>query len=282
MLTIPINADEISRIPTLLGFGPDDIAARVRKLAHLARTEVVRLAKRHLHTSQAEYIRGIQPVEFSVTGGRATGVIYLRGAFPNMVEDGADPYNLRKTLLKPGGKVKRSAKGHLYRSIPFRHTGPDSSGKTGGPAVGQAYTAEGQRETSRAHRGQLSQAEARTMGRAVWRQAQALEPTLGVPGGKVQYGGRLDVSDIPGASEPLRARHATPIYAGMIRQQKTYQRATQSTYMTFRTISNNPDTVREDEGGRNWMHPGIEARGLFEKADAYVQRIAGPVLLGDR
>ena len=291
-LVIPIPPNELTRIPDLLGFGPDEIAGRVRRLAHMARTEVVRLAKRHLHTSEAEYVRGIQPVEFRVTGNRATGVIFLRGTFPNMVEDGADPWNLRKTLLKPGGKVRRSAKGHLYRSIPFRHMGPDAGGKNA-PPVGQAYAAEGQRDTSRAFRGRLSAAEARTMGRAVWRRAQKLEASKGTPGGGVQPGGRLDVSDIAGANEPLRRRHAAPLYAGMVRQQKTYRRATQSQFVTFRTISNNPATMRYDTQTQfkgynvmgntasvNWMHPGIEARGLFAKADTYVQRIAGAILLG--
>lgn len=293
-LVIPIPPDELTRIPTLAGFGPDEIAGRVRRLAHMARTEIVRLAKRHLHTSEAEYVRGVQPVEFRVTGRRATGVIYLRGALPNMVEDGAEPWNLRKTLLKPGGKVRRSAKGHLYRSIPFRHMGPDASGKNA-PPVGQAYTAEGQRDTSRAFRGRLSAAEARTMGRAVWRRAQELEASKSTPGGGVTPGGRLDVGGIAGASDLLRPRHAAPIYAGMVRQQKTYRRATQSQFVTFRTISNNPATMRYDTQTRfkgynvfgntasvNWMHPGIEARGLFEKADIYVQRIAGAILLGSK
>lgn len=279
MIIVPIPVGEIARIPDLAGFGEAEIAGRVRRLAHLARTEVVRLAKQRLHTSQAKYVKGIQPVEFRVMSGHATGVIYLTGAFPNMVEDGVDPYDLRKTLLKPGGKVRRSAKGHMYRAIPFRHAGPTSSGRQTA-AVGQAYTSEGQRETSRAFRGRMTQAEARTMGRAVWRRAQKLAPTTGTPGGRVQYGGQLDTDGIAGASETLRARHAAPIYQGMIRQQKTYEKATQSTYMTFRMISNNPDTVREDDGGRNWMHPGIEARGLFKAADEYVQRIAGAILLG--
>ena len=99
----------------------------------------------------------------------------------------------------------------------------------------------------------------------------------------------------PPAPVDKRPRHAAPIYAGIVRQQKTYRRATQSQFMTFRTISNNPATMRYDTQTQikgynvmgntasvNWMHPGIEARGLFEKADIYVQRIAGAILLGSK
>lgn len=278
---IQISPDDIVNIPDLLGLGAAGINARVQKLTHLARTELVRLAKRELHTSQAEYERAIQPVAMASAGGKSVGIVALVGTFPNMVENGQDAWDLRETLLKPGGKVKRSARGFLYRVIPFRHMGPTASGKHGSP-VGQAYTSEGARDTSRAFRGRLTLAESRTMGRAVWKRAQALqEARAASPGKPAQPAEPLDVSDIAGAGERLRGRHAAPIYAGMIRQQKTYERATQSAMMTFRVISNDPRTHRSDgDGVKNWTHPGLEARHLFAKADAYIGKIAEAVLQG--
>lgn len=258
-------------IPLMLpmsGFSPAQVQAVVVKMTHLARSNLVTRAQKQLRTSARDYVAAIAPVEIIEDDGGSTGFVDLVGAFANMVENGAQPWDLRDSLLKPGTRNLRiSAKGFLYLSVPFGHAMPGASGRNHA-VVGSAYTGEGQSPKTRAHRGDLSADDAAKMGRAVARAARQLAPSTGLPGGKVSYGGRLDEGT--GGAGLLRPRHATDIYAGMIRNTKFYEKATQSTHTTFRTISNNPDTIREDEGGPNWLHPGITARQLVPQTANYI------------
>ncbi len=67
-----------------------------------------------------------------------------------------------------------------------------------------------------------------------------------------------------------RDAHSTDIYAGMVRKQKTYAKATQSSYVTFRTISEAmPD---------KWLSRGIEARGLADQVSARVGELATQIV----
>jgi hypothetical protein len=263
-------ADLVS-IPELAGVAGVAKSFSLKKMAQVARSRLVVLARQRLFTSATDYVRGIQPMRMEKgPGGVERFVIDVLGALPWMVEHGMSSWDLRQTILKPGTRrLKVSKEGYLYVSIPFRHMGPGASGRNA-PAMGSQFTEATLRQDSRAFRGDMDQKAARTMGRAVYRDAKALAPTLSaLGGGKVQYGGRLAPGT--GGAEQLRARHVTDIFAGMIREEKTYEKATQSQFMTFRTISNNPNSFREDEGGQNWTHPGITARHLVTEAKAYME-----------
>ena len=278
-----ILAEDLPMIPMLQGFGPTGIQAGLARIGDIARTRLVTLAQQELKTSQRDYIAGISnPVLFVDNKGVPGVEITLRGALPNMLENGAEPFDLRVTLLNPGKEkrpgtrgIVRSKQGYLYRSIPFRRMGQGASGKNA-PRIGGAETSEGQRETSRAFRGQMTAEQARTQGRAVVRAAKKLAPTVGLPGEKVQYGGSLPAGTA--GSQKLRPRHATDLNAGMLREQKTYESATQDQFITFRTISNNPNTVRSDDAqpsgpAQNWMHPGLTRRLLIPKTETYIDML---------
>lgn len=287
---IKVAPEDLPLIPTLLGVTPDSAERGLGRIGDLARTKLVTLAKQRLFSSQVDYIAGIQqPRVFTDDRGVPTMELTLRGAFPNMVENGAGSFDLRTTLLNPSAKkrpgtkgVRRSKKGFLYRAIPFRRMGPQASGKNAA-ALGAAESASGKRDSSLAFRGGKSAAEALAMGRAVQRAARKLAPTVGVPGSKVKYGGRLGAG--VGGSAPLRGRHKTDLYEGTIREEKVYEKATQSQLMTFRMISTNPNTFREDADGgapeRNWVHPGITARRLIPATADYVQTVLARKWLGD-
>lgn len=253
--------------------GPIGSSWSIRKMAQVARGRLVVLAQQRLFTSSADYVRGIQPMRLERTaGGGERIVIDVLGALPWMVEHGMPAWDLRATILKPGTRrLKVSRAGYFYASIPFEHADPGASGRNAAPA-GSQYTEANLRQDSRAFRGDLDQQAARTMGRAVMREARELAATRSaVGGGRVQYGGRLAPGT--GGAQVLRDRHVTDLFAGMIRQEKTYERATQNTFTTFRTISNNPDSMREDQGGKNWTHPGITARRLIPEAKDYMERM---------
>jgi len=268
-----LDPTDLASIPELAGVAGVSKEFNLKKAAQVARSRLVVLAQQRLFTSARDYVKGIQPMRLEKgPGGVDRYVIDVLGSLPWMVEHGMAAWDLRLTILKPGTRrLKVSKAGYLYVSIPFRHMGPSASGRSA-QAAGSQFTEASLRSDSKAFRGDLTAAAARTMGRAVMREARKLAPTLSsVGGGKVQYGGRLAPGT--GGAELLRARHVTDIFSGMVREEKTYEKATQSQFTTFRTISNNPESFREDEGGRNWTHPGITARHLVPEAKAYMEQL---------
>jgi len=92
-------------------------------------------------------------------------------------------------------------------------------------------------------------------GAGTLRAAQSLLPTLSDPQGGTLWGGRLGA--------------AAGRFAGMVRMQKTYSKATQSTYGMWRTMS---------EAGAAWNHPGVAAHHIFKKAQAAIAAAMASVL----
>lgn len=229
-----------------------DLQRALRTIGAAAREHWVTLAKRELHTTAQDYIKGIQDIQSD--GMRVT--ISLVGVVPNMVEQGWDARDLRETLLGPNSRAKTSADGNRYNVIPFRHGTPGSGGRNVG----------------------------KPMPRPIHNVAKAMEATLSRPGGlshgpgghTVAYGDRLH----PGMTMSRAARkilgrkerphHKSSIYMGMIRQEKTYRSSAQPSYHTFRTISSR---VRE-----GWMHPGITPRLLHRKVEKHVSKIQGALI----
>jgi hypothetical protein len=247
----------------LIAAHPDVIDRVLYDLASGARDFWLKRAGEKLHTTLRDYVDGIQEVE--VEPGRVT--VALVGALANMIEDGAQPYDMHDTLLGPsvplagpGQRGKRVNKaGQFYRSIPFRHQVPGTLGKGGGAVMGSQYF----RNSPMAKQLQAE------LGKAIHKAAKKLAPTSGMPGAPTSWGGRLPPG-VAGVSK-LKPHHTTDIYAGMVRQVKTYGKATQATYTTFRTIS--------DAVPGKWLHPGIGAVNLADEVQKHVEAIAGDAFM---
>lgn len=232
-LAVPHNAD----------------AMRVlRGLASAARTNWVQIAKARLNTTARDYVQGIsQPEE------AAPGVIEitLKGRIPNMVEKGWPATDLRQTVIPNARTRKISKDGHAYVHVPFRHGTPGSSGKN----VGRPMPAEIHRIAKHLapHRSEH--------GMGSFKAPEASQTASRLRPG-MSHVGLKKVSEEAQKLLTARAKpwHAASLYSGMVRQEKTYSKATQSQYKTWRTISNNPDTRKDP---RSWHHPGIEARSLI-------------------
>lgn len=243
-------------LPDALGLSKTSLNAALVVAQHMAYHHWGVLADRELNTSRTEYKRGIKLGEFA--HGKSVSVL-LEGEFPNMIEHGRDAWNLRETILKPGTKnLHQSKDGHYYVHVPFRHYVKN---------IGKPYAELG-----------FSDALVKRIQRGVNATRKELLGSRGAPGRGTKWGDRLP----SGLAPLLRRRHVTDIYAGMVRQQKKYAVADQSYYMTFRTISNNPDTIRED----NWTHPGIKARNLVDRVmdyavDAFMREIGKETTGGD-
>ena len=252
------------------GLNERQITQFVEILADAARAEWIRLAQQDSSSFAQDYARGIQkPVV-----AQGTAVISLVGSVANMLEHGAPGVDLRDLLL--GGDVptvprgergKHEAKeGGYYRAIPFRHATPGASGGVVGQEMGSAYS------------GHQAVADAKKLAQEVYGQALKLQPHQ-------NREAKPSERRLPAGMAPkLRDHHKTDIYAGMIREEKTYESATQGQYFTFRTISTHVTEVSEGAGGKNvrtrvpatvgWQRGPIHARNYAEQVAAYVTRIA--------
>jgi hypothetical protein len=225
-------------------------------VADMARAEWIRLAQSDLTSTQQDYIAGIGPPQ--QRGGFIE--ITLGGKLPNMIEGGFAGGDMRKTHLS-GPSVKTSKEGHKYMSVPFRHATSGTRGFAG-----------------------------RVMPRGVYQAAKKLRGTLTGPDGRVTlWGERLK----SGLAAKLQPHHETDIYASMIRAQKTYEATSQSSYHTFRTISDNPGTrkfitpaggvhrgAEPPQGSREagWIHPGIDARHFAPRVKSFVESQASALI----
>ena len=250
---------------------PDAIESIMQNLARAAHSQWVKLVNNdsgfgsHL---KGDYNREIQPIEYSP--GKA--ILALVGELSHLLEDGDAELDMRTTLLGPNVPIvpegQRGAHMSLndtkYRAIPFRHTTP-GAGKVVGQAMGSAYSG---------HQGVL---DAVKLGRAVHKAAKKLTDysirdslTENSPQRKNL---RLRTKGIRAGLAPgqkaiplLRAHHKSNIYQGMIRESHTYEKSTQNTYTTFRTIS-----TGTTEG---WIRGPIAPRRYLDQVSEYVGRIA--------
>jgi len=270
----------ISDIPALIpieilaGLDPEITHRIILDIADASRAEWIRLASGDNKVGshwRYDYINGIQEV---VEESPGTAVIALVGEIPHMLEDGAEEQDLRETLLGSGvpeapvgsrGK-HRSLNDDFYRAIPFRHMTPGSGDAPRGDTHGQ--------EMGTPYSGAMAEANAAKLGQEVYAQAKKLAATRSAPGAGAVYGGRLAPGTggaYPLANKTTGTKHKTDIYAGMIREEKTYEKATQSQYMTFRTISTG---VRDD----SWIRRAIPARHYAQDVAEYAQKLAPRVI----
>jgi hypothetical protein len=256
--------------------GKEFPAAVLDDLAASARAKWITIAQRTLHSSKRDYIDSIS--EVMVEGSDDMGVmmrsIELTGWLANAVEQGIDGYDLRETLLggdKPGVKLNKDGK--KYRSIPFRHGTPGSQGQAGVP-MGARMGPQHSQSMAFAASGVMEKGQAAALGRAIYKRAEALQAGKRLGNSKSGTGfvplrmgkTKTTVLHVP----KLAPWHKTDIYAGMKKETKTYKTATQSQYMTFRTISEaNPE---------GWIHPGIQARRIAPQVEQFIRSIATKAL----
>lgn len=239
---------------TLAGAMPHrpDVTRAVRGLGAAAVQKWKSLAQKELRATSRDYIAGIQ-----VNYDKDRAIITLEGVLPNMIERGWSGGDMRDWLLtSPKAKQGKNGK---YLAIPFRHGSAGSSGRNVGPA----------------------------MPKSIHEVAKRLAPTISRPGGLTHHAGgghtawgeRLH----PGLPMKQAARkilqrkekpwHASSIYMGMVRKEKQYAKAKQSSYTTFRTIS-----THSNEPGKHWIHPGIKARRFAPRVQKHVEKIASRIV----
>lgn len=253
MALITVDTTDLRAKLLALLLNKGDVERITRGLAAAARQRWVAKAQKELRSTSRDYIAGIGEIE--VKGQIAT--IALTGKVPNMVEQGWSGADMRATLLGPGAKnVKTAADGSRYNTVPFRHGTPG----TGGRNVGREMPPEIHKEAKK---------------------LVATVSRIGANGkpGAVMYGGRLvPTAKMGEAARTIlatkeRAHHWGSIYLGMIKEQKTYEKATQNQFTTFRRISTNVK-----RGAKHWVHPGITARAFAEKVQQEIKGLANDIV----
>lgn len=202
------------------------------------------LAKLRLKSSLPEYLANINVVD----KGRFAKQIVLTGIVPNMIEQGASPFDIKEgfkkspkvrfTIPRYNAKGKQIHKGgDWYLTIPFRIGTPGTVGQAGfsGVMPQEVYNLIRKRGTGR----QLSQSE--------------IPAPYDVPKS------RAAIQQTPQNPYYPEYVHKSSIYTGLTKFTGQYAKTTQNTYGTFRRAGANSDPM-------SWIHKGIEAYKLADEA----------------
>jgi hypothetical protein len=231
-------------------------------VAEAARAKWIQLSLDQLRTSQQSYTAGISTVKQS----HGIAWIELNGDFPNMIEQGFGPFDLRNTLLDPSKRgVKTGADGERYRSIMFRRGTGGATGRNFAVAT-DLYAAT------------LGERRARAIGRAAMKAGRDLKKGQhsgeGVGATKRQDGAHpLRVGEFTPAGHQIKHAHKTDLFAGMQRfEQVTKRGGIQHTFGVFRTIS-----TGVPEG---WIHPGYQpGANLSAQVERYMSKVGPSMFL---
>jgi len=233
-----------------VGYNLDAMRERLVTLAEMTRSEWIRLAQQHLGTSAIDYVAGIQPVE--VDGDWCH--IHLVGEFPNSIENGMAPYDMKPGLLA-GPNAKTNPKtGKRFNTVPFRHGTPGTTGKRVGMPMPITRQTKGGKTNS-----------------LVYNQARKLKVSSELPSGKTAWGGKTGdfgglgqrtQLPVPGGRPGAYSWKSSP-YQGIYRIGKDYVKKRQYQYTSFRRVSDNSDS-------NSWWHPGLQPRNLVNQVHSYI------------
>jgi len=241
------------------------IPAAAVQITAAAHAKWTKLAQEKLNSSRVDYLHGLQPPKVL---GPTTFEITLVGALANMIENGADSFQLQETLLSDDTSGWKTSKtGGRYRAIPFWHKTP-TAGPVGGTPMGAQYLgmASAVVGPKAAERASLA------MGRTIHQKASRLITAM-----EKAYGKKGRVELPAGLGPKLREHHKTDPFAGMrVLKQRTATGKSQKSFVTFRTIA--VDESGQPKPGGTWYHPGIEARHFIKDVAEYVERI-GPAII---
>lgn len=200
------------------------------------------LAKKELQSTLPEYLQNL----IHVDKGRFTKQIVLTGVLPNMLEQGASPFDIKAGFRKSSkrrftipkydknGMMLRKG-GEWYLTIPFRIGVPGTLGQAGftGQMSSEVYDV----MRKRSNRIQLRLDEIPSPSNARRMPIQATATTPYYPA----------------------YTHKNSIYEGLMKRRAQYGKVAQNTYGTFRRVSENSDPM-------SWIHKGIKAYAFAEEA----------------
>lgn len=184
-----------------------------------------------LHSSRQQYINSLVVVD----EGFAKGAVMLVGKFPNMIENGADSFDIKEGALN-GPNAKTGKNGSKYNTIPFGFGTPGALEEnfSGGVLPKEIHDIVSKKPANEP----LQKYDLKNVSSSL-RQPQ--KKTVKMPENKSfkEY------------------QHKSSIYEGV--SKRTDKSTGQNTYGSFRRIS-------ENSSPESWVHPGLEAHHIAEKA----------------
>lgn len=162
------------------------------------------IAQKRLKTTRNDYMLGLNADNSVSYPDPFSGVLTLRGKWPNMLESGFPAYDM-KSGFSTGKRVKQKKDGGWFMTVPFRQRTPG----TAGSAVGGSAMPEDIYASARALRG-----------------GERLTGTT---------------KDYPASTSWTGYKHKTGIYEGIKKVTKQYDRAKQNQYVSFRRVSDTSD-----------------------------------------
>lgn len=185
------------------------------------------VAQQGLTTTRADYLLGLNADDSLQFPDALTGVLTLRGKWPNMLEEGFTAFDMKNGFSHSARKHSKQD-GGWFLTIPFRHR---STGTTGSAVGGSAMPDD------------------------IYAQARALRGGARLTGTEQNY---------PPATSWNGYQHKSGIYEGVKKISKTYDKATQNQYMSFRRVSNTSDP-------QSWWHPGFKGLKAIDIVESYAQ-----------
>lgn len=183
-----------------------------------------------LNSTRPLYLMGLNfdSIQYPYENNAFSGAVVLRGQLPNMLEEGFPDFDMKIGFSK-SKKIKKKDNGGWYLTVPIRHSTPGSF------MYGQA------------------------MGKDVYGVAKKLNAyKSGQGNARLNWPGAGDVSW-------KGYQRKTNNYNGMVRIVKSYQKATQSQYMTFRRVSDTSDPM-------SWWHPGFSGVKIAESLMPFAEK----------
>lgn len=187
-------------------------------------------AQNKLNSTRPLYLQGLNfDSVIYPDGDDMSGAVQLKGKLPNMIESGYGTFDIKIGFSKSSRKIAKKD-GGWYLTIPFRHSTPGSF-MYGNPMPKDIYGV------------------AKKLNGYVKGQTGA---------GRISQPGVGDVS-----WKGYQRKNKT--YDGMVRIVKSYQKATQSQYMTFRRVSDKSDP-------NSWWHPGYPGIKIASSLESFAEK----------
>jgi len=202
------------------------------------------LAKQKLNSTAKEYISNL----ITVDKGRFNKQIVLTGVLPNMIEQGASPFDIKEGFRKSskvkftipvynkkGEMVKKG--GDWYLTIPFRVGTPNALGQAGfsGIMPQEVYDIMLKRDAGKGL------------------------PSSEIPSPYEVPKSRETILNETGSLLYDSYQHKNSVYEGVMKNKAQYNKTSQNTYGSFRRAGANSSPL-------SWIHRGIKAYHLVEEA----------------
>ncbi len=243
-IKVSIRAEELGlSLENLAEALEAEFSQAIADLAHATYAKIVASAQEKLNSTSQDYLEGLS---FEKLGDNQY-VISLDGKFPDALEGGSPAYDMRNTLLNSTSNVSAgsrtgqpwvqiSKKGKKFAHVPFKHSPGGSGGATDLAGALKGMEA-------------LNQATGRK---------QRLTKLFKDSSGNPLLGRVASVAEAPKGFPNLAG---VVKYQKAIHNEKTGKSRITSTYLTFRTIS---------ENGRSWMQPQKEGLHAFQEAEEFI------------